>query len=157
MSVTDFGEVKATFLPARSLTDEMPESGVVTQRISPAVRTPVWMILRSMPCFMDFYDRLIDELLRQGIEPYATLYHWDLPQALEDKVGGWRSSETSKAFGDYAAHVAARITDRVKSIFTINEAGRFVNFGYGWGIDAPGLKLPDADVNQVRHHAGARG
>jgi beta-glucosidase len=48
--------------------------------------------------------------------------------------------------------VAARITDRVRSIFTINEAGRFVNFGYGWGIDAPGLKLPDADVNQVRHH-----
>ena len=67
-------------------------------------------------------------------------------------MGGWRSSETSKAFGDYAGHVAARISDRVRSIFTINEAGRFVNFGYGWGVDAPGLKLPDADVNQVRHH-----
>jgi beta-glucosidase len=104
------------------------------------------------PKGLDFYDRLIDELLKHGIEPYATLYHWDLPQALEDKVGGWRSSETSKAFGDYAGHVAARISDRVRSIFTINEAGRFVNFGYGWGVDAPGLKLPDADVNQVRHH-----
>src|SRR5207237_7418484 len=104
------------------------------------------------PKGVDCYDRLSDELLKQGIEPYATLYHWDLPQALEDRVGGWRSSETSKAFGDYAGHVAARITDRVRSIFTINEAGRFVNFGYGWGIDAPGLKLPDADVNQVRHH-----
>jgi beta-glucosidase len=104
------------------------------------------------PKGLDFYDRLIDELLKQGIEPYATLYHWDLPQALEDKVGGWRSSETSKTFGDYAGYVAARITDRVRSIFTINEAGRFVNFGYGWGIDAPGLKLPDAEVNQVRHH-----
>jgi beta-glucosidase len=85
------------------------------------------------PKGLDFYDRLVDELLKHGIEPYATLYHWDLPQALEDKVGGWRSSETSKAFGDYAGHVAARITDRVSSIFTINEAGRFVNFGYGWG------------------------
>jgi beta-glucosidase len=104
------------------------------------------------PRGLDFYDRLVDELLRHGIEPYATLYHWDLPQALEDRVGGWRSSETSKAFGEYAAYVAARITDRVKSIFTINEAGRFVNFGYGWGIDAPGLKLPDGEVNQVRHH-----
>src|SRR6478609_3514305 len=104
------------------------------------------------PKGLDFYDRLIDELLKQGIEPYATLYHWDLPQALEDKVGGWRSSETSKAFGDYAGHVAARISDRVRSIFTINEAGRFVNFGYGWGIDAPGLKLPDAQLNQVQHH-----
>src|SRR6266540_2774268 len=104
------------------------------------------------PKGLDFYDRLIDELLKNGIEPYATLYHWDLPQALEDRVGGWRSSETSKAFADYAGYVAARITDRVRSIFTINEAGRFVNFGYGWGIDAPGLKLPDADVNQVRHH-----
>src|SRR5215216_3330177 len=86
------------------------------------------------PKGLDFYDRLVDELLRQGIEPYATLYHWDLPQALEDQVGGWRSSETSKAFGDYAGHVAARISDRVRSIFTINEAGRFVNFGYGWGV-----------------------
>lgn len=104
------------------------------------------------PKGLDFYDRLIDELLKQGIVPYATLYHWDLPQALEDKVGGWRSSETAKAFGDYAAHVAARITDRVSSIFTINEAGRFVTFGYGLGVDAPGLKLPDAEVNQVRHH-----
>ena len=94
-------------------------------------------------------------MLKHGIEPYATLYHWDLPQALEDRVGGWRSSETSKAFGDYAGYVAARISDRVRSIFTINEAGRFVNFGYGWGVDAPGLKLPTADVNQVRHNVGA--
>ena len=104
------------------------------------------------PKGLDFYDRLVDELLKNGIEPYATLYHWDLPQALEDRLGGWRSSETSKAFADYAGHVAARLSDRVKSIFTINEAGRFVTFGYGLGIDAPGLKLPDADVNHVRHH-----
>ena len=104
------------------------------------------------PKGLDFYHRLIDELLANGIEPYATLYHWDLPQALQDRVGGWQSSETAKAFGDYSGYVAERITDRVKNIFTVNEAGRFVNFGYGWGIDAPGLKLPNAELNQVRHH-----
>jgi beta-glucosidase len=104
------------------------------------------------PKGLDFYDRLLDELLTNGIEPFATLYHWDLPQPLQDRVGGWQSSDTSKAFGDYAGYVAERLTDRVKNIFTVNEARRFVNFGYGWGIDAPGLKLPQAELNQVRHH-----
>jgi beta-glucosidase len=104
------------------------------------------------PRGLDFYDRLIDELLANGIEPYATLYHWDLPQALQDRGGGWLSSETSRAFGDYAAYVAGRLSDRVKSFFTVNECGRFVLFGYGLGVDAPGLKLPQAQVNQARHH-----
>jgi beta-glucosidase len=104
------------------------------------------------PKGLDFYSRLVEELLANGIEPFVTLYHWDLPQALQDRVGGWQSSETSKAFGDYAAYVAERLTDRVRNIFTVNEVGRFVNFGYGWGIDAPGLKLSTAQVNQVRHH-----
>ena len=104
------------------------------------------------PKGLDFYNRLVDELLANGIEPYATLYHWDLPQALQDRLGGWQSSDTSKAFADYAAYVAQRLTDRVKNIFTVNEVGRFVNFGYGWGIDAPGLRLPAAQLNQVRHH-----
>jgi len=94
----------------------------------------------------------VDELLANGIEPYATLYHWDLPQSLQDRVGGWQSSDTSKAFANYAGYVAERLTDRVRNIFTINEAGRFVNFGYGSGIDAPGVKLPLAELNQVRHH-----
>jgi beta-glucosidase len=104
------------------------------------------------PKGLDFYDRLVDELLKNGIEPYATLYHWDLPQVLQDRVGGWQSSETSKAFANYAGYVAERLSDRVKNIFTVNEAGRFVNFGYGWGIDAPGLKLPLAELNQVHHN-----
>src|SRR6201747_1447376 len=104
------------------------------------------------PKALDFYDRLVDELLKVGIEPFATLYHWDLPQALQDKQGGWRSSETSKAFADYAGTVAERLSDRVKSFFTVNEVGRFVSFGYGWGIDAPGLKLPPGKLNQVRHN-----
>jgi beta-glucosidase len=104
------------------------------------------------PNGLDFYNRLVDELLANGIEPYATLYHWDLPQSLQDRFGGWQSSTTSKAFGDYSAYVAERLSDRVKNFFTINEAGRFLNFGYAWGIDAPGLKLALAEVNQARHH-----
>jgi beta-glucosidase len=106
------------------------------------------------PKGLDFYNRLIDELLANGIVPYATLYHWDLPQALQDRVGGWQSRDTSKAFGDYAGHVAKHLTDRVKSIFTINESATFIDFGYGSGpVElAPGLKLPQAELNQVRHH-----
>jgi len=104
------------------------------------------------PRGLDFYDRLVDELLANGIEPYATLYHWDLPQSLQDRFGGWQSQRTSAAFATYAGHVAKRLSDRVKSLFTFNECGRFVEFGYGIGIDAPGLKLPQAEVNQVRHH-----
>jgi beta-glucosidase len=104
------------------------------------------------PKGLDFYDRLVDELLTNAIEPYATLYHWDLPQVLQDRVGGWQSSDTSKAFGDYAGYVAERLSDRVKNFFTVNEPDRFVNFGYGWNIDAPGLNLPPAELNQVRHH-----
>jgi beta-glucosidase len=104
------------------------------------------------PVGLDFYDRLLDELLANGIEPFATLYHWDLPQALQDKWGGWQSRDTSRAFADYAGYVAERLSDRVRNIFTVNEPGRFVNFGYGAGLDAPGLKLPQAELNQVRHH-----
>jgi beta-glucosidase len=107
---------------------------------------------KANPKGLDFYSRLVDELLANGIEPYATLYHWDLPQALQQRHGGWRSAETAKAFADYAGHVAEHLGDRVKTIFTINECGRFVPFGYGLGIDAPGLKLPQAEVNQARHH-----
>jgi beta-glucosidase len=104
------------------------------------------------PKGLDFYDRLLDELLTNGIEPYATLYHWDLPQSLQDRFGGWQSTETAKAFANYAGYVAERLSDRVKYIFTLNECGRFVNFGYGIGIDAPGLKLSQAALNQVRHN-----
>jgi beta-glucosidase len=105
------------------------------------------------PKGLDFYDRLVDELLANGIQPFATLYHWDLPQALQDRVGGWESRETSEAFAAYAGHVAARLTDRVKHIFTINEFGAFVELGYNNGVHAPGLKLPPARFNQTRHHA----
>ena len=105
------------------------------------------------PKGLDFYSRLVDELLANGIQPFATLYHWDLPQALQDRVGGWESRETSKAFAHYAGYVAERLTDRVKHIFTINEFGAFVELGYRTGVHAPGLKLPPGRFNQTRHHA----
>jgi beta-glucosidase len=104
------------------------------------------------PKGLDFYDRLVDELLRNGITPFATLYHWDLPLSLQDRFGGWVSPDTSKAFGGYAAYVAERLTDRVSHIFTINECSRLVALGYGAGIDAPGLKLSVSQLNQVRHN-----
>ncbi len=104
------------------------------------------------PRGLDFYNRLVDELLANGIEPFATMYHWDLPVSLQDRFGGWESRETSKAFADYTGYVAARLTDRVKHVFTINECSRLVSLGYGSGIDAPGLMLQQADLNQVRHN-----
>jgi beta-glucosidase len=105
------------------------------------------------PKGLDFYSRLVDELVANGIEPFATLYHWDLPQALQDRVGGWESRDTSKAFADYAGYVAERLSDRVKHFFTINEFGAFVELGYRIGVHAPGLQLPPARFNQTRHHA----
>jgi beta-glucosidase len=101
---------------------------------------------------MDFYERLVDALLANGITPYATLYHWDLPQALQD-AGGWAARDTAQAFGDYAAHVGEKLSDRVKHFFTLNEFFTFVEWGHGTGLLAPGLKLPPARLNQVRHHA----
>src|SRR5499426_3082855 len=117
------------------------------------------------PKGLDFYNRLVDALRAAGIEPFATLYHWDLPQALEDKYGGWRSKDTAKAFADYAGYVAEQLGDRVKYYFTINEFRSFVEGGYH-GLDvqigggkkvhlggAPGLQLSHGELNQVRHHA----
>src|SRR5262249_53897012 len=109
--------------------------------------------------------RLVDELTAASIEPFATLYHWDLPQALQDKYRGWQSHDTSKAFADYAGYVADRLGDRVKHFFTINEFRSFVEGGYqGFDVQvgggrtvhlggAPGLQLSNGELNQVRHHA----
>ena len=104
------------------------------------------------PKGLAFYQRLVDELLANGIEPYATLYHWDLPQALQDR-GGWESRDTAQAFADYAGYVARQLGDRVGHFFTLNEMRSFVELGYGNGVFAPGLNLPKAQLYQVRHHA----
>ena len=103
------------------------------------------------PKGLDFYNRMLDELLAAGIQPYCTLFHWDLPQALEDK-GGWQSRATSEAFANYAGYVAERLSDRVHHFMTLNEMRSFVG-GYESERHAPGLKLPPAGVNQVRHNA----
>jgi beta-glucosidase len=102
---------------------------------------------------LDFYNRMVDELLENGIEPFATLFHWDLPQALQDKYKGWQSKETANAFAAYAGYMAEKLSDRVKHFFTLNELWTFIQLGYGDGIFAPGLKLPPAELYQARHHA----
>jgi beta-glucosidase len=99
---------------------------------------------------MAYYERVVDELLKNNIAPYATLFHWDLPQALP---GGWQSRDTSKAFADYAGYVSKRLSDRVRYFFTTNEFVCFSDLSYKIGQFAPGLKLQGAPVNQVRHHA----
>ena len=105
------------------------------------------------PKGLDFYNNLVDELLKNGIEPFATLFHWDLPQVLQDKQGGWESRDTSEAFAKYAGYVGSKLSDRVKHFFPLNEMWTFIEVGYGFGIHAPGLKLPPARLNQARHHA----
>ncbi|MGA5758173.1 GH1 family beta-glucosidase [Nonomuraea bangladeshensis] len=105
---------------------------------------------KSNDAGLDFYDRLLDALLEEGITPYATLYHWDLPQALED-AGGWPERETAHRFADYAAAVAARLGDRVDTWFTVNEPWVAAFLGYGSGIHAPGRTSP-ADAFRAAHH-----
>ncbi len=99
---------------------------------------------------IDFYDRLVDRLLEHGIEPYATLYHWDLPQALED-VGGWPVRSTAAAFADYAAIVGLRLGDRLASIATLNEPQCAAEMGYGVGRHAPGRTEPRAAIGAGHH------
>jgi beta-glucosidase len=100
---------------------------------------------------LDFYDRLIDALLEAGITPWVTLYHWDLPQALEER-GGWRVRSTSRAFATYARLMVQRFSDRVRNWMSLNEILRFVPCGYAYGCDAPGAKEPAAVINQIYHH-----
>jgi beta-glucosidase len=94
---------------------------------------------------IDFYNNLIDELLAAGIEPFVTLYHWDLPLAL-DKLGGWRNPLMVQWFENYAKVVAEHFSDRVKHFMTINEPQVVINLGYYVGSHAPGLKLTLSDV-----------
>lgn len=101
------------------------------------------------PKGMDHYERVVDELLANHIAPYITLFHWDLPEALP---GGWQSRETAKAFADYAAYVAHRLSDRVHHFMTTNEFGNMSDAGYRDGSFAPGLRLPAGQANQVRHN-----
>jgi beta-glucosidase len=100
---------------------------------------------------LDFYDRLVDELLGAEIRPLVTLYHWDLPQPLED-AGGWPAREVIERFGEYAGIVGARLGDRVQDWVTLNEPWVFSFLGYGEGLHAPGRRDP-ADAFRAAHHA----
>jgi beta-glucosidase len=98
-----------------------------------------------------FYDRLIDTLLEHGIDPNITLYHWDLPQALQEKYGGWASRDVTKLFADYGAACIEKFSDRVSMWSTHNEPICTSWLGYGAGVFAPGLK-DEKLAKQVAHH-----
>jgi beta-glucosidase len=99
---------------------------------------------------LDFYERLVDGLLERDIQPMVTLYHWDLPQALED-AGGWLNRDTVDRFAEYAALVGERLTDRVEHWIPVNEPNVVTMMGYGNGMHAPGKALM-FDALPVAHH-----
>lgn len=99
---------------------------------------------------LDFYSRLTDGLLERGIKPVATLYHWDLPQALED-AGGWPVRATAEAYAEYAAVVGAALGDRIDTWTTLNEPWCSAYLGYGQGGHAPGRTEPVASLAAVHH------
>ncbi len=99
-----------------------------------------------------FYNELIDALLDAGIEPFVTLYHWDLPIELHRK-GGWLSPEIPKHFAEYAKVVTELFSDRVSHWFTLNEEMCFISLSYANGVHAPGMKLSEEDVMLCGHHA----
>ena len=101
---------------------------------------------------LDFYEHMIDALLEAGIQPFCTLYHWDLPQPLQD-AGGWENRDTAKAFADYAGYTAGKLSDRVSHFMTMNEIRTFTELGYGNGTHAPGLTVGEKRLAQVNHHA----
>ncbi|NCT89363.1 beta-glucosidase [Cellulomonas sp. APG4] len=116
----------------------LPEPGVVNQK------------------GLDFYGRLVDRLLERGITPWLTLYHWDLPQYLEDR-GGWASRDVVGRFTDYALTVQEALGDRVRHWTTLNEPWCSAFLGYGGGQHAPGRQEPQAAVSAAHHLLLAHG
>jgi beta-glucosidase len=99
---------------------------------------------------VDFYSRLVDALLERGIAPVATLYHWDLPQALED-AGGWPERDTAYRFAEYAARIGEALGDRVRTWTTLNEPWCSAFLGYASGVHAPGRTEPAAALAAAHH------
>ena len=97
-----------------------------------------------------FYAHLVDELLAAGIAPVVTLYHWDLPQALED-AGGWTNRKTAERFGEFAGIVATLLGSRVDTYITLNEPWCSAFLGYGSGVHAPGRTDPGAALTAAHH------
>ncbi|MFF5079056.1 GH1 family beta-glucosidase [Actinoplanes sp. NPDC000266] len=117
---------------------------VAWPRVQPGGRGP------ANPAGLAFYDRLVDELLANGIDPWVTLYHWDLPQELED-AGGWPNRDTAYRFADYAAIVFAKLKDRVGTFTTLNEPWCSAWLGYNVGVHAPGRRDFDASLAATHH------
>ncbi|MDO5722191.1 MAG: family 1 glycosylhydrolase [Actinomycetaceae bacterium] len=105
---------------------------------------------------VDFYSKLVDQLLEAGIKPWLTLYHWDLPQALEEK-GGWANRDTAHRFADYAHALANIIGERVPTWTTLNEPWCSAFLGYASGEHAPGRQNPKAAVDAAHHLLLAHG
>src|SRR5262249_13455692 len=105
---------------------------------------------------LDFYDRLVDRLLDRGITPLATLYHWDLPLALQDR-DGWVNRDTALAFAEYVEIVAKRLGDRITRWVTLNEPWCSAYLGYGTGVHAPGLSSMRATCAAAHHLLLAHG
>ncbi len=105
------------------------------------------------PRGLDYYRALIHELQTHGIEPFVTLYHWDLPQALQDQ-GGWENIETAHRMADYSGYVAELLSaEGVSHFLTGNEIRTYVELGYGNGTHAPGLQVGRKRLAQLSHHA----
>jgi beta-glucosidase len=102
------------------------------------------------PAGIGFYDRLVDTLLGHGIDPVATVFHWDLPQHRQD-LGGWRARDTAYRFAEYAGMCARALGDRVKLWITLNEPAVHLLIGHVFGLHAPGLRLLDNPFG-VAHH-----
>ncbi len=105
---------------------------------------------------LDFYRRLVDELLEHGIEPWVTLYHWDLPQALED-AGGWPERDTAKRFAEFTEVTHEALGDRVRNFSTVNEPWCAAFLGYASGEHAPGRRDPAASLRAAHHLLLAHG
>ncbi|QWT25078.1 beta-glucosidase [Subtercola sp. PAMC28395] len=128
----------------KSLNLQAYRFSIAWPRIQPTGRGP------ANQAGLDFYSRLIDGLIARGIRPVATLYHWDLPQALEDE-GGWRVRSTAEAFGDYARIVGEAFGDRIHTWTTLNEPWCSAYLGYGSGAHAPGVTDPESALRAVHH------
>jgi beta-glucosidase len=108
------------------------------------------------PAGLDFYERLVDGLLARDIDPLVTLFHWDLPQALQDQ-GGWANRDTAMRFGEYAELLGERLGDRVKLWITLNEPYIHFALGHVQGVHAPGLQLQSDQLPVVHHLLLAHG
>ena len=137
---------KADFALMRRLGVRNYRLSIAWPRLFPAGRGP-----RNQKG-VDFYHRLLDAMLAEGITPWVTMFHWDLPQALE-AGGGWRVRSTAEAFAPYADTLVREYGDRVQRWITLNETGCFTRLAYGGTIRPPALNEPEQVINQSYHHA----